>query len=547
VIRKNKGQSLLQKTESLPAPMGGINARDAFVDMPPTDCLWQENWLADAQGLKLRKGYREWATNLGAEVQSILTYFSPSNVVSSGSGYLTDPTSVAGKLFACTQVGIYDITNQTNNPGSPAFTLSNIPLAGWMSSVMFTNVAGSYLLACSEIDGYHHYNGATWVKPTQGAGAGQINGVSPANLVFVTTWKKRIWFVERNSSTVWYLPTEQITGTAVALPLGSLLKHGGNVAYIANWTIDAGEGIDDFLVIVGTNGDVLLYKGFDPSSASTFSLVGTYYIGEIPVGRRGFTQYGGDLLLASVNGIVPVSYVTRGGAGTLQASQQEYTSKIKSLFATDMAKSFNAYGWQMETYARDSLLLCSVPASARNQFQYAMSTRNNSWTAFTGIPILSLGISSGFLFAGTANGRVLLALHGGYDNVAYGQSVGASIPGIIQPAYSYFKAPGLNKVFTMVRPTFVSTDGVGYTVAMNTNFITSQVPAAPVFTPSAVGSIWGAAVWGTAVWSGGYRTTREWKGVNGFGFAGCVTLRTASIKEVVLTTLDYMYEAGGPV
>ena len=547
VRKKKKGQRKTQIIMSVPAPMGGLNARDSIAAMPATDAINLVNWIPDTNGIRCRKGYVEWAKNFPGNiaVESVMPWFGPATLPLSGT-FLTDPTSMPGFLFGATHTAIYDITTRTNAP-AVSQVLSGADNAGWFSTSMLTNSAGSFLLACSEADGYFTFDGAVWVKRVAGSGAGQINGVDPANLVHVLTWKRRAFFTERNSTKLWYLPVDSIAGTVAALDVGPLLKGGGRIAFTANWTIDAGEGIDDFLVIVGNNGDILLYKGTDPSAAATFALVGSWSVGQIPLGRRGYAQYGGDLLIISASGIFPVSYVTRGGAAFLQASGKEYTSKIATAIGADLRSSFTLRGWDMILHPSERVMLINVPDyGGVTKKQFCMSTTQNAWCTFQDIPIYCLGSSVGYSFAGTADGRVLLLFSGFFDNVAYGASVGTGIRGVVQPAFSSFGAPSLEKEFVMIRTNMLGADAPGLQLGISIDYSVTPPIGTPSFAARAA-SLWDIALWDPAVWGGDFTVYSSWVSAGGVGFAGAASIITSTVADTVLTSIDYMAKVGGPL
>lgn len=534
------------RIDTIPAPVGGLNARDGIANMPPIDAVELENWVPDTYGVVCRGGFREWAIDFpsGNAVQSILPYFAADDTFPGGS-FLTDPTTMPGALFAATKAGIYDITSPTNTPAA-SIALAGSDYSGWFSHTMLTNSAGSFLLACSESDGYFTFDGTTWLKRVAGAGAGQVNGVDPANLVHVSTWKRRAWFVERNSTRAWYLAADAIAGTITSFDFGPLFKRGGHLAYTANWTIDAGEGIDDFFVVVGSNGDVLVYKGTDPASAATFGLVGSWSVGQIPIGRRGYAQYGGDLVIISTDGISPISMITRGGSQLLQASSKDYSSKIGPLIGRSMRESFTQRGWQILLDYLNRILLVSSPDYGSSiDTQYAMSTSVNEWCLFTGIPTLCYGSIAGYVFAGTGDGKVLLLFVDEEDEIVYGEESGEPIVGTIIPAYNYFKTPYSTKQFTMVRPSFLSSVAPGLSVGVSVDFNSIVPTSVPSFT-TPIGSLWDTALWDTAAWSGGVKSYSRWLTAGNVGKAGTISLRTATVKGTVLTSVDYMYRVGGP-
>ena len=77
-----------------------------------------------------------------------------------------------------------------------------------------------------------------------------------------------------------------------------------------NWSLDGGDGIDDYLVVVGSSGDVSVWQGTDPKS--DFGTVGSWQIGDIPYGRRIGVEYGGDLFLLSIYGLISLSSLLNG-------------------------------------------------------------------------------------------------------------------------------------------------------------------------------------------------------------------------------------------
>ena len=540
-----------------PVPTGGLNTRDALSAMPPTDCPVLVNWIPDINGMRSRGGYFEWAINFPSSlpIRSIVSFFSATDTFPGGT-FVETPSVLPGKVFAATDAGIYDITTTTNAPAL-SVALSGNSMAGWLSSSMFTNSAGSWLLVCSEADGYKYYNGAAWTTVTLGAGAGQISGIDPTTLVHVTIWKKRAWFVERNSTRAWYLSSEAITGAASSFNFGPLFKKGGHLAFLANWTMDAGEGIDDFLVAVSSNGDVVIYKGTDPSSVDTFGLVGQWYVGQIPVGRRCHTQLGGDLVLLSTEGIFPVSQITRGGTALLSASG-EYSSKIRPSIGADLRQTFTSRGWQMAVHPSERLLVVTVPDNDDfSNRQYAMSTTLMAWTMFDGVPTYCIGVTAGYMLAGTLTGKVCLVLNGDADAAPYGTIVGNPIRCLIQFPFNYFEAPALEKNFVLGRASFLASIEPASNLRVNVNFTYDepQSPAVSTTTPGLTEwdgnvlseySLFDGGYWDGAV---GDRTLffSRWVTVSGLGFAAAATMASTHSVRTTLTAVDYVYFVGGPL
>jgi hypothetical protein len=512
--------------------------------MPETDAYEMINWIPQQIGIRMRKGYAQWTDDaLADEIKSLLNYFPNTASVSSAINYAEVPTAIPGEMFAATDNGIYDVST----PGAVpvlGIALSGTAEAGRVYQANFANIAGTFLLACSEMDGYHTYDGTNWLKVTMGAGANQVNNVDPADLCFVTLWKRKAWFVEKDTSSVWYLATDSLYGNATELDLGSLLKKGGAIAWIATWTIDAGEGIDDMLVICSENGEVLIYRGTDPSSASTFGLVGCWEIGDVPKGRSGFCYMGGDLLVISSLGIMPMSYITRGGAALLAASQKEYTSKISPTFNRQLSESFNQFGWRMDVIAREQLLLVSTPTSIPNQF--AMNIPNGAWTTLQGLEITAFRVVGGWGFFGDTGGNVHVAFAGYTDGQLLDGTPGQPIEGTLMPAFNSFGQSSQMKHFLMCRLNFLASSTPAIRAAMNVDFngqITFSSPTLPN-TGEAV-SVWDSGVWDGSTWGGDPPAYAIWVNTPGVGYYGSLALLTASSAELILVSIDYMMELGG--
>ena len=77
-------------------------------------------------------------------------------------------------------------------------------------------------------------------------------------------------------------------------------------------SLDSGSGLDDVCIFVSDQGEIAVYQGTDPASASTWSLVGVYEIGK-PLNKHASFGAGGDLAILTEDGIIPVSEALRKG------------------------------------------------------------------------------------------------------------------------------------------------------------------------------------------------------------------------------------------
>ena len=159
--------------------------------------------------------------------------------------------------------------------------------------VNYTNVAGDhFLLIADEANGYYIFDGTVWA-------AGTFTG-SPkplaTDLVHLTEWQGRIWFVERDTARAWFLDPLALTGDITPMDVGSRFKKGGHLVQNGTWTLDDGAGMNDRFVQVSSSGDVLVWQGTNPATAADISLLGRWYVGKVPEGRRVMSDWGLSLI-----------------------------------------------------------------------------------------------------------------------------------------------------------------------------------------------------------------------------------------------------------
>ena len=102
----------------------------------------------------------------------------------------------------------------------------------------------------------------------------------------------------------WYLPLNAVGGLLALIPLSGAATKGGKLLFCATWSIDAGDGIDDKLVFCTDLGELLIFTGGDPASAANWRQEGRYEV-RPPMGMNAHIGIGGDMLIATVDGIVP--------------------------------------------------------------------------------------------------------------------------------------------------------------------------------------------------------------------------------------------------
>jgi len=62
------------RSSSIPAPTGGLNARDSIADMPEKDALVLDNWCPLPSVIQVRKGSQNHVTGFTAPVETLVEY-----------------------------------------------------------------------------------------------------------------------------------------------------------------------------------------------------------------------------------------------------------------------------------------------------------------------------------------------------------------------------------------------------------------------------------------------------------------------------------------
>jgi len=516
----------------IPAPILGMDTVSAGVSMPAGYSIYSYNVIGAEYGLRSRLGWREWCTNLGGEqVRSILPF---TGSTKNGSG---------NRLFACTTSGIWDVSASSAAP-TMVVAFGNVDAdSGWGICTVMVTAAGHFLCYCDESNGYYVYMESTTTWTQGGLSGNPVTGVDPLNLAFVMAWKNRLWFVEKDTAAGWYLAIGAVTGAATAFRFGNRFKFGGDLRGLWSWTHGDGVSADDDLVAVSGAGDVVVYSGTDPASASTFALRGVHYAGAVPAGRKFCTDFGGDLLLMTSTGVQSMSKLTTGGA--LYQGQYE-TARISNLFSTLQSQTGNLRGWSMRIHPKDAALMITAPiALSLPTQQLVMSLSTKGWHQYRDMP---MGVCaepwSGSLFFGTEDGRVCLN-DGEVDGVLL------SDPSSYSPVYwsvlTGFSNMGrpTQKQVHFIRPTLLSQGGaIPHEVAAKFRWDLTEI-AAITSTPSSGGALWDAALWDQAVWGGAYNAQQQVFGACGTGPELAIAIRGASSSRMTWTGTDVNYEEGG--
>lgn len=478
---------------NLPAPVGGLNAYTALMSMPKTDAVLLNNFLPLPSGLDIREGFIDHVTGFVNTPYRMWVY-------SNGAG--------AESLWATTDAGIY---NATAAGAVPAVSMALT--TGKTSSTLIATGANTYMVVVNGTDTLKLYDGAVWTSvATFNAGA-----YSTAQLSFVETYRQRLYFAQRNSLILTYLAVNTfpaLGSTLVTYDLGALFRQGGYIVSLGTWTIDGGTGPEDQLAIASSKGEVAVFSGSDPSSASTWSLRGIYYIGK-PLGANCLFKYGGDLLFLSENGLYPLSQAIQ--SASIERTRS-VTDKVRQVFNNAAQNYAINEGWQVIAQPNLPLLMVNIPSTPQRQ-QLVMHAQTGAWATFTGLDAYCFARVGSQLYFATST--TVMRITGVNDN-------GANITATLIQAYSRLGISRTKQVVE-VKPYFATSGNFTFTLGVLSDF--NSLVQGSTIQISSLGSLplWGSAIWGSAVWAGSTTNIQDWRGVaDGFSSHKALYLQVVS-------------------
>lgn len=510
-------------TTSLQAPTGGWDAVSALANMPKDRAVTLDNFIPRVGWIEPRRGFKEWATGLidvNTPVETVMAYYAPD---------VADD-----KLFGVAGTTIYDCTSE----GAAVATTETALTSARCQYTTFVNSSGAvYLVVCNGADNTKIYDGSAWTDIT-------ISGPGSDDLIVPYSYQGILWFVEKQSTSVWYFAPGAISGTATAFEVGPYLTLGGYIMTVCSWSVDTRQTVNDYFAIISSRGQVVVYVGTDPASVNTWQLVGVYNLAH-PVGRRCAVKIGGDLAIITQDGITSMNTMlladrTGGVKGSI-------TARILNAVNDAVSHYSNNFGWQFISWPKESLAFLNIPVAENDEaMQFVRNNLTGAWCRFLGINANCWELFGDDLYFGGNDGVVYLYNWDTSDN-------GEPIVAQVNTAFNYFETRGYAKQFTMVRPIFTTDNFVIPGVGINVNFGQGAIVSTPdpLVTP---GAEWDSAVWDDAVWPVESAVSTDWLSVSGIGNCASIVVKVAVGETgtqdgatIQLQSFDLMYLRAGPL
>lgn len=492
-------------TKSVPAPVGGWNARDSVDDMEENEAVQLDNWFPGQGEVVLRRGHTSHATTMGGVVETIAEFNAGStrHMIGAANGKLWNATAAG----AATQLG----TGFANNR--------------WQWAQFDDSSGGARLGLVNGADTPKMWNGTSLADLTITG-----SGLTSTTLNGINVFKNRSYFWATNTQDFWYSAANALGGACTKFPLGRVAGTGGNLIAMGTWTRDGGAGPDDFAVFLLSSGDVVIYAGTNPGDAAAWQLVGIYKIGA-PLGVRGLVKIGADLLVITVDGYHPLSKIL---ADERVNDKNALSDKIrKAVLAATREYSAN-FGWQAIHYPLGNMAIFNVPLSSSIFNQHVVNTQTGAWCKFTGMNARTWGMFNDRLYFG-GSGVIYKADNGTADN-------SAAINASAQTAWTYLGSREKQKKFVNMRPLLRTNGATVFNVGIGVDF--GKIMVSPTESQGAtVVTPWGSP-WGSP-WSGEDIIAPDWLGADGIGHnvSARIDVVTA-LRSVSWYSTQYRYELG---
>jgi len=526
MVFQNKRRRSLRKAVSssftFQAPVRGVIMNEQLGNSKPGGARVLENFFPTATGARTRGGSRKVAT-IGTEPVRRLWTFK--------SGHVEE-------FFASDDTHIFNITTIANPDIAPVAAVSGRS-GGYYSTAQFGTAGGNYLYVVNGADDALLYDGLTW-KPINALSTPAFTGIATAALSFVWSFASRLFFVEKDSMSVWYLPVDSIGGAAAEFSLAGVFQEGGSVLSGGKWSLDAGDGLDDKCLFISTEGEVAVFQGTNPGSSADWQKVGVYKITP-PMGPNGTMQAGGDFLVATKDGIVPISEAVNKDAAALSLSA--VTRAIEPEWKRQVPLRA-ALPWEIMKWPANNMMVVSLPRTDDSipTLCFAANLQTGAWGFFTGWDARCMAQYAGDGYFGSGKGTIHRMEDGGSDDGLPYTCTYVALP-------DQMRSPGAHKIIHSARATVNSNIPFKPKISASMDY-RIDLPAVPPSVPDLSSSVWDVGLWDVALWDAGSvsEISTRWVSIGNSGYAVSpqiqITCGTNIRPATELIQLDVLFELG---
>jgi hypothetical protein len=598
------------QTITIPAPMRGIIQSENEAFMQPGGAVVQTNWGTTMKGVKVRGGYERWCDLYATGVAKWVTahaYTVGNRVYDTVGGsfwlcaeahtstsaidgtfaldraahptYWTNDDAATGtrlpvvsafeyvsdtniqRMYAGTATSLYDVTDQHTPTLIKAGQASGNYCACQMNNnagvvyMIVVNDAGDFALRTSDGNAFFLLSGVignagdgvpniTYDPAKLPAGVAQGTG-----LVYAWKYRNRLYFIQKNSMNAWYLDTiDAVGGVLKPIYLAGASNRGGKLLFGATWSIDAGDGTDDKCVFVTDLGDVLIFTGSNPGDAANWRQEGRYQI-SAPLGMNAHTLLGGDLIILTTEGAVPLSQAISKDSGALDLAL--LTKNIKPMWRNEVTDANKRYKpWTIRKWDEYGAIFVATPGGTRADTKHCLVVNNatGAWFVYTWDATCWIRMRA-FMFFGTQDGKIMWADRHGHDD---GRPYTCTLVG----GWETFQSGANQVTWHQARAIFLARPSEPFQpqITSAVDNITTIPQPPPIGEEAEALSVWDEGLWDEAMWDDGVgvtRTTRNtmWVSIGTSGFAHApvvqVQIKQNAPPTVELIAIGTTQERGG--
>lgn len=455
INRGNKSRDVI-----IPAPVLGLNARDAVSAMQPLYALKMDNYFPLGSSVVLRNGYVKYLElgSAGSGVRALVAYKKPNY----------------NKMLAVYDKKIYNVSASSIGTAYAGITLTNdnCQTIQYKDYLYFMNGADQPKAYYVDGNGDEHI----------GAWGFSGTNLTDTRIIAGAVSKERLWFVEKDTLKVWFGAAGNISGTLKSFDFSQVAKLGGELVAVANWTLDGGQGIDDLTAFITSEGEVLVYSGSNPEDADDWGLKGSYRISK-PIGYNCTMKYQGDIVVITEDGYMPLGKML--SVSNTGETNNIFSDVIRELVQqrTQLYKSKS--GWQSIIFSKKGFALFNVPNASQFE-QHVINVNTGAWCRWLINRAFCWCVYEDELYFGSDD--VIFKMNDGYsDN-------GTAIEGVIEQAYNNLGTPALKKV-DLINPRTKCSATYQLVIYTNTDFKSRNVNYV-----TSIGGL-GGSLWGVAKWS----------------------------------------------
>lgn len=373
-----------------------------------------------------------------------------------------------------------------------------------------------------------------------------ITGVDTSDISFLWMYRSRIFMVEKDTMVARYLPVDSIGGVATDINLGGVFQKGGSLMFGGTWSTTAGNDMEDRCVFVSTLGEVAVYES-DPDFLGVWGLVGRYDVGN-PLTVQTW-KAGGDFLIATTEGIVPMSAIVAKDPAILETAAVTYP--IKNAWQRVSRSNSNSLPVQLLKWQKEGMGIVGYPHRTGGKAEtHVVNLATGAWSKWTGHDVQCMAVYQDQAYFGDSSGLIFRFEGGGSDAGTPYTARGSMLPDPLGE-------PGAEKTARQARATFRGLRPFEVKLSVATDYATTFPTAPSAVIEDDLPGIWDVGRWDVSKWDDSdlseVRETKKtrWRSMGRTGYAIApqwqITCGGARTADAELVSIDVTYTVGATV